>query len=553
MENIKKTGLSVVSLAILVWIILNLPLHFKTDLFRWLYELSLFSTGAELYKDFTWQYPPLSLIILKYLSPSFEVNLFTVHLSLVLISLLILTVLFKTLTLKINKFDSVFLLLAISVISQTSDHFRMLSVQVYTPAILTGYLGLSLVLYAVVAKTVDSPKSNEIRQSYQNSLIIMCGLFISVLSKPELGLGAVAIIFTSMFATKDYWNNIRIVIFTTVLVIIWHMFYFNNTEVSDILNGYTGFGAGKGQVNEIPSLKIILIHIIIAVSYFYVFVSKTKVLALLGLIGWLFGFIVISIFKPQYCELFIKAFNSSTLYFLILVLAHQATKFHQLKSQQKYMLIIGVGIIFVNIRNVIWINNFSFFIGVISVYLTLFIFSLQDKKYINNWWKVVGFLFLINIVYLIPKTLNNPILKTEKGNVVISRSDYNIHSSVISFINDYTAANNDDFVLLTAPYGGLYEFIFDKSLRMKQTQFVRVGLSKSERLNDISKLVESEKNILHIKQLYPKNPALNNEAFHHSVPEMYEILLNNGTELARFENENEVVSVNLITKLKIKN
>lgn len=151
---------------------------------RWIFEAYRAASGELPYRDFAWQYPPLPLLLCGAAFRLFGSTFWSLQLLLDIVSILIV---FLTWDLARRFLPNPLPLLTAAAMAaagaSNTSNFALFSLQVYTPAILVGMIGLLLVL----RETVDYVQAG--RFSGRNTLRLALGAAVCLLSKPEYILG----------------------------------------------------------------------------------------------------------------------------------------------------------------------------------------------------------------------------------------------------------------------------------------------------------------------------------------------------------------------------
>jgi hypothetical protein len=215
---------------------------------RWLNEAFRLSRGEMPYRDFSWQYPPISIFLVGWCLRWFGVSFTVVQ---VLVNVLSLAVVLLchvvTRMLLPRSLHLVTTGLFVVVGATNVTKYSLFSMLVYTPAILTGTIGLLMMMIGMLRLL----QGDGLR--WGNGSLIAVGFWIAALSKPESGLAAVtALVAVALldrevhFAGRDVrsWLGPYLLLFAaagglTALVYVWVA---NLAGLSNVIEGVTGYG-----------------------------------------------------------------------------------------------------------------------------------------------------------------------------------------------------------------------------------------------------------------------------------------------------------------------
>lgn len=171
----------------------------SSDPARWLFEASRFTNGELPYRDFSWQYPPFSIVLYGITMRIFGARFVVAQVLTDLISwtiiLLVLVLARKILPLS-WRLTTVFMTIAVCATSLTK--FNLFSFLTYVPALQTGVIGCLMVLISAI---------NYIRTGVLRSAVLpmSVGTFIAFMSKPEALLGTLALLVILGAVDRVYW------------------------------------------------------------------------------------------------------------------------------------------------------------------------------------------------------------------------------------------------------------------------------------------------------------------------------------------------------------
>jgi len=245
---------------------------------RSLLELYRGALNQQPYVDFTWPYPPLSLWLVSFLLKKCGATFTAVQIIydvLGFITILLFWLVCRQLFPPRRAFGlSVFFLLLTATNGGT---FALFSLQLYTPAILVGCLGMLLTVLGVLRML-----SSTILSVSSATLLLFGGLF-SLLGKPECGAAAIAAVFIAMLCRPQRWRSWLAggLILATPSLFVYAFLASRSgfRRVLEGLGGYgqatltcpwwpTGFGlvgglAALGEAGAILSLFVLLYQVVL--------------------------------------------------------------------------------------------------------------------------------------------------------------------------------------------------------------------------------------------------------------------------------------------------
>lgn len=184
--------------AALRWCKLNTLL--REDPSMWLFQVGRAAWGELPYRDFTWNYPPLTMWLFAPWLRFFGVTFQAVQAAIDLLSLLIVLLsywLLRYLLPKSLHVPVVLVLVAIGATAQTK--FTLFSLLTYSPSLNLATIGLLLMMIGIVRYFQSD------RLWVGNGLLIAAGAFISQTSKPESLLASGALL-ALIFIAKTKWR-----------------------------------------------------------------------------------------------------------------------------------------------------------------------------------------------------------------------------------------------------------------------------------------------------------------------------------------------------------
>ncbi len=216
---------------------------------RWMFEAWRAAQGEIPYRDFAWQYPPLSLLLfgaaLHWFGPTFAVIQTVID----LISAAVVLAEFRLARRLVG--DRTALLVAVVLAcagASNTGNFALFSLQLYTPAILVGMLGLLLMLDPLLGFVLSGDFEHGGR------IWLAAGATIALLSKPEFIMGAAGALGAA--AVLDYrrsrivrqpaavWiqRQLSIGLAAVAPAALFYALYASKVGTSNLLAGIAGYG-----------------------------------------------------------------------------------------------------------------------------------------------------------------------------------------------------------------------------------------------------------------------------------------------------------------------
>ncbi len=148
---------------------------------RWLFEAYRSANGEVLYRDFAWQFPPLSLLLMsgmfRLFGSTFEVAQLVLDVLSLIVVLLLWLVARRIMPARLALAATVASVIAIA--TGGGPDFRFFSLQLYTPAQLTGLIGTLLLAWSLISALQSGVMTAGMW------LALSLGSSVGLLSKPE--------------------------------------------------------------------------------------------------------------------------------------------------------------------------------------------------------------------------------------------------------------------------------------------------------------------------------------------------------------------------------
>jgi hypothetical protein len=167
---------------------------FWGDSARWIFEAWRSASGETPYRDFAWQYPPLSLLLF---GSSFRIFGATFVVAQVLIDIVSTVVVLLSWRVARRVLPTGLALAVAAALAcagaSNTGNFALFSLQIYTPAVLVGMAGLLLVLEQLIVHIEAGSLG------LRSRMLLSVGATIALLSKPEFAIGVVGALAAAAF------------------------------------------------------------------------------------------------------------------------------------------------------------------------------------------------------------------------------------------------------------------------------------------------------------------------------------------------------------------
>lgn len=171
---------------------------------RWLFEAARFARGEIPYRDFSWQYPPFSVLFLGWGMRLFGIRFWVAQVAVDIVSIGIVFLayaLLRHILPRVLRLPAMILFMAVCVTSQMK--FNLFSFMTYVPALQTGAAGCLIVLVAMVGYVRTG------RLSIGRFIALAGGTFIASFSKPETLTSTWTLIVLLAIFDRYYWFRQR--------------------------------------------------------------------------------------------------------------------------------------------------------------------------------------------------------------------------------------------------------------------------------------------------------------------------------------------------------
>jgi len=516
---------------------------------RWHHEIDRFVNGEMPYKDFTWQYPPLSLFLLGFIAKIFGSNYYTMHLSTVTITgfVTILTWLIIKETIQINDIKPYSILIPISIGSilagyaSSSYGVHSFSSGYYVPAIPLGIMFSLLLLYGVI-RVLRTPSNTWFfisglassgcfltKQDFWVYSLSM-GVLLTVIYVYKIGISSRPIDKTSL---AIYW------LFSLGLTLVVYFVIGNVVGMSNLLLGLQGFTDIRQISRMLPSIRSLLDQVALFSGYIFFFFLVLryvrgslgsrfmKKVRLIGYLSFIIGILSLGVVSVQtyfrdpissefqhfftedpVIHAVLKSIETNArinflpgvslsffaLYYLIKIAKRKSGCV--LDASVFSVFVLSTSIITLQLRRAFQRTAISIYF-IAPIFLILIAHQIISIQIINRkktililslGWLISSSLFF-GYMILKPK-LTDPVyqITTEKGNIGVIGQDRNIQS-IINMIMNKT--NEHDF-LLALPYESGLNYMTNRINPIEVTQFYYLNLPKEYIEKIIFDIVENK-------------------------------------------------------------
>ena len=167
---------------------------------RWLFEGQRVAAGEVPYRDFSWLYPPLAVLILGWTMKLFGITFAVAQVFVDLTSFALVLLAYALIRLLLPRFLLLPVMVCLLATGGTSlMFFSLFSFLMYVPALLTGAAGFLLLLIGVLCYLQSG------RLTAGTWLIITLGAFVAAYSKPETLLATYSTLGLLAIVDRQYW------------------------------------------------------------------------------------------------------------------------------------------------------------------------------------------------------------------------------------------------------------------------------------------------------------------------------------------------------------
>ena len=171
---------------------------------RWLFESWRVANGEIPYRDFSWPYPPFSVLLFGYAMKWFGMQFAVAQILIEIISIAVVLLAYTLLRLLLPRpFRLAAILLFVTVCATTQTKFNLFSFSTYVPALETGAAGCLSVLIGIVLYL----RGGVLRASSAAAIVV--GSFVAAYSKPESLVGAWTALVLLAVVDRHFWFEAR--------------------------------------------------------------------------------------------------------------------------------------------------------------------------------------------------------------------------------------------------------------------------------------------------------------------------------------------------------
>jgi hypothetical protein len=206
---------------------------------RWLFEAQRVAAGQTPYKDFSWPYPPLSVLLLGWMMKSFGVTFLVAQVFVDIVSLAVVLAAYFLVRLLLPRFlHGPVMFCLIAVCGTSLMFFNLFSFLTYVPALQTAAAGFLLFLIGVLTYVRTG------RLKVTTWLAVTLGAFVAAYSKPESLLAMASTVVVLSIGDRVYWFAGR-----KRGDWLWHYMRFGSGCSGPALAAYLCTGAVAGFAN----------------------------------------------------------------------------------------------------------------------------------------------------------------------------------------------------------------------------------------------------------------------------------------------------------------
>jgi hypothetical protein len=171
---------------------------------RWLFEAQRVAAGEIPYKDFSWQYPPFSVLALGWMMKCFGVTFLAAQIFVDIVSMAVILSAYSLIRPLLPRFLHLPVMFCLVAVCGTSlMFFNLFSFLTYVPALQTGAAGFLTFLTGVLAYLRTG------RITVASWLLLIVGAFVAAFSKPESLLATLSTLAVLSIVDRAHWFSGR--------------------------------------------------------------------------------------------------------------------------------------------------------------------------------------------------------------------------------------------------------------------------------------------------------------------------------------------------------
>ena len=200
--NVALIVASCAILAYLRWVKMDTLVFGDTP--RWLFEAQRVAAGEVPYRDFSWQYPPFSVLLLGWTMRWFGVTFAVAQVFIDIVSIGLVLAIYSLVRLLLPRFLLIPVMFCFVAVCGTSLlFFNLFSFLTYVPALQTGAGGFLLFLLGVLTYVRTG------KMKAMSWLMVTVGAFVAASSKPETFVAVYSTLVLLAIIDRNYWFHGR--------------------------------------------------------------------------------------------------------------------------------------------------------------------------------------------------------------------------------------------------------------------------------------------------------------------------------------------------------
>lgn len=215
---------------------------------RWLFEAQRVAAGEIPYRDFSWQYPPFSVLLLGWTMRGFGVTFAVAQVFVDTVSIGVVLAIYSLIRLLLPRFLLIPVMFCLVAVCGTSLlFFNLFSLVTYVPALQTAVGGLLLFLFGVLTYV----RTGKLKAT--TWLMVTVGAFVAAFSKPETFVATYSTLVLLAIMDRKYWfdgrktrdwflHYTRLGVACAGPVLVAYLWTGAVAGLADMMAGITGYG-----------------------------------------------------------------------------------------------------------------------------------------------------------------------------------------------------------------------------------------------------------------------------------------------------------------------